>query len=470
MTQKPRRRPKPRKTARPQVIDLKAEEVADAENSDESKSGAAPEAAGADASQQAPDETAGTTSPEASGDAPAKETAAAQSDPDKADGEPAEEGATAQSDADTADAEVTPDEAPKQAGGGGSGKLIAAGLAALIIAGGAGAWAYRTYGGGTDSAAVAQIEALQQQVAELGKANQINAEKLSRLEAAVASAQTATAQSLASIEQAGTARQEKTQAALDKVTAAISSAATDGAGGAAGQAANAMKIDELGQGLAAVAAKLDEVAGKVDGSGGEELKAQVMAVSETLEAMKAQQEARATQTVSALGQSFGKLTAAVDGGGPFEAELDALVATAPTLPGIAELRDAAKTGVPSLGILAGELDGLAAAVAAKREETAAAASEDSGVLSALTSQLTKVVKIRKVGEIDWVDLLKQSAATVRGGDLAAAVQSLAGHGEAAPEGVSGWLERAGARLALNAAMEKLSQAVLRQLAASKTSG
>ena len=130
----------------------------------------------------------------------------------------------------------------------------------------------------------------------------------------------------------------------------------------------------------------------------------------------------------------------------------------------------AKSGVPSSAALADELDGLAAAVQKAHEAAAVTASEEGGVLSALTSQLTKVVKIRKVGEIDWVELLTQSAQKVRGGDLASVVKTLSAGGEGAPDGVAGWLEKANARLALDGAMDKLSKAVLRQLAATGKSG
>ena len=64
----------------------------------------------------------------------------------------------------------------------------------------------------------------------------------------------------------------------------------------------------------------------------------------------------------------------------------------------------------------------------------------------------------------------QSAQKVRGGDLASVVKTLSAGGEGAPDGVAGWLEKANARLALDGAMDKLSKAVLRQLAATGKSG
>jgi hypothetical protein len=465
MAQRPRRKSKPRKKVRPQVIDLEAQEVT-AEDAPESAESTAAEAMVENDQPQDGGSAEDETSVAAGGGA--GESAATGEGEPEADAEAKGDEATP-AEADGANGAGKADEAG--GGGGSTGKLIAAGIAALFIAGGAWAWAYKTYGGGADAGP--QIAALEQQLAELRKSNETYAQKLSKLEATIAGEQKRVGLVINSIEQAGAARAEKMQAALDDLTATIKSAGDDGTGGAAGQAANTMKIEELQGSLDAVSGKLTAIEGKVEAGSGSEveaLKAQMQAVSQTLEAMKAQQDARATQTVSALGQSFGQLSAAVAGSAPFEAQLDALVATAPTLPGIADLRDMAKSGVPSSAALADELDGLAAAVQKAHEAAAVTASEEGGVLSALTSQLTKVVKIRKVGEIDWVELLTQSAQKVRGGDLASVVKTLSAGGEGAPDGVAGWLEKANARLALDGAMDKLSKAVLRQLAATGKSG
>ncbi len=490
MARKTRRTSKPRKPARPRVIDLEAEEVkaSAAQAGEDAKQ--AVETAAQDVSEAERNDAEGSEdATSASGDEAPVEAAADSVGDDAAETAETErpEPAGAQAEDGAGD---TPEEQPQESAGtassgGGSGKLIAAGLAALILAGGAGAWLYRTYGPAAsgDSAVITQ---LQQQLEQAQKAAAANAQKVSVLETTIATVkQEADAALQAQQKQAADRQKEASaqlaqmQARIDELNTAISAAAQSGESGTAAQAGTALKVEELTASVAAFGDKLSGLEGKLDAvsqAGGAEagavdaLKAQVSGLSEALAALKAQQEARATQTVSALGQSFAKLSSAVASGSPFSGELDDLVSVAPTLPGIAELRELSSGGVGSLTSLAGELEQIAAGLAEQKADEAAKKVEEGGIMSALTSQLTKVVKVRKVGETDWGEELKQAAARVAAGDLENAAAGLAAKTDNVPEALAGWQDKAKQKLAAEAALQQLSEAVLRQLAATGTSG
>jgi hypothetical protein len=351
---------------------------------------------------------------------------------------------------------------------------LAAGLAALLVAGGAGAWLYSTYGGGAGGG---DLSAINSQVSAVSQSVQSNSAQLEKLQQALAGRdkqitelkEALQAQRLAVTDQTSSMRE-----AIDEIRAAMSSA---GEGSAAGQASMKLRLDDfekrldmMGTRVAKAEEGLRVVGNRAGGAEVDALKANIEALSKSLEAMRAEQAARQTQTVSALGQGFAKLSSKVESGAPFAAELDALVAVAPTLPGIVALRGAAESGVTSQAALADMLDTIAKDVEAKMAVAAEAKKEKGGVMALVSAKLNQVVKIRKVGEIDWPVELRAAAAKVREGDLPGVVQAMSGIEGTLPDGLADWIAQARARLAIDEALRKLSGAVLSQLAATGSNG
>jgi hypothetical protein len=67
------------------------------------------------------------------------------------------------------------------------------------------------------------------------------------------------------------------------------------------------------------------------------------------------------------------------------------------------------------------------------------------------------------GSTDWPDLAAKCAALAESGDLAQAIEMMDKAEGAKPSALSGWRDRAAKRIALEAALEETSQAVLRQI-------
>ena len=74
-----------------------------------------------------------------------------------------------------------------------------------------------------------------------------------------------------------------------------------------------------------------------------------------------------------------------------------------------------------------------------------------------------LITIRRIGEADWPGLAAQCAALADSGDLAQAIEKIDRAEGAKPSAPSAWRDRAAARMALEAAMEETSRAVLRQI-------
>ena len=79
--------------------------------------------------------------------------------------------------------------------------------------------------------------------------------------------------------------------------------------------------------------------------------------------------------------------------------------------------------------------------------------------------LSGIISIRPIGDTDWRQVADKAAAFAEAGDLTQAISTIdAGEGEK-PMALSQWRDRAAARLQLEAAVGQVSEAVLRQIAA-----
>jgi hypothetical protein len=79
--------------------------------------------------------------------------------------------------------------------------------------------------------------------------------------------------------------------------------------------------------------------------------------------------------------------------------------------------------------------------------------------------LSGVVTIRPLGETDWPAAAERAAAFAEAGDLTQAISVIDSAEGEKPMALTQWRDRAAARLQLEAALNQVSEAVLRQIAA-----
>ncbi len=159
--------------------------------------------------------------------------------------------------------------------------------------------------------------------------------------------------------------------------------------------------------------------------------------------------------------AYAVLREKVVSGAPFRAELEKLAALMPGEKALDALAPFAEKGVPTEAALAKGLDAAIAALKTSAEETQPAQEQDDP-LAILKQKLSKVVKVRRAGEVDWPAVAKAAKEKLRQGGLAAAVAELSAHKGAMPEPLAGWLAQARARLATDKALDALADAVLRR--------
>lgn len=166
-------------------------------------------------------------------------------------------------------------------------------------------------------------------------------------------------------------------------------------------------------------------------------------------------------TVTAtLSQSLSDLKAKIAAGAPYRAELERISRMVPAAAGLNTLSANANEGLPTAAGLAAELTGLIPLL--PKPETALPSSENS-YLDSFWDAMKNVITIRRIGDTDWPDLAAKCAALAESGDLAQAIERIDAAEGAKPAALSGWRDRAAARIAIEAALEQTSQAVLRQI-------
>ena len=148
-------------------------------------------------------------------------------------------------------------------------------------------------------------------------------------------------------------------------------------------------------------------------------------------------------------------------GAPFREELERLAALMPGAKPLDALAPFAEKGVPTEAALAKALDAVIARLATPAAE-AETQEKSSDPLAILKQKLSKVVKVRRAGEVDWPAVAKAAKEKLRQGGLAAAVAELSAHEGAMPEPLAGWLAQARARLATDKALDALADAVLQR--------
>ena len=166
-------------------------------------------------------------------------------------------------------------------------------------------------------------------------------------------------------------------------------------------------------------------------------------------------------TVTAtLSQSLSDLKAKIAAGAPYRAELERISRMVPAAAGLDTLSANANEGLPTAAGLGAELTALIPLL--PKPEIALPSSENS-YLDSFWDAMKNVITIRRIGDTDWPDLAAKCAALAESGDLAQAIERIDAAEGAKPAALSGWRDRAAARIAVEAALEQTSQAVLRQI-------
>ena len=219
--------------------------------------------------------------------------------------------------------------------------------------------------------------------------------------------------------------------------------------------------------LNALSADMQKLAGGGSATQAPSLPADFLQRLEVLEkdvaSLKAQKNEGSADTVL-LSQSLADLKAKIAAGTPFSDELERLNRLVPAAPGLAELAPFAGAGIPDAQGLAQELSSLAAALPAEGELQAVAPQDDSWTGWAL-DQLSDLITIRVAGTADWKRAAEQSTAYAESGDLQQAIDTLEEMEGAKPQGIEQWLEKTKARLAIEAQIKSVEEAVLRAIAA-----
>lgn len=481
-----------RKVKKPTVIDATATEV------DESSAGASPV-----------EDTANETA------SPEQETASA--DPVQQQAE-TEDNASGSGDDATSHAEgPEQDASPPPEKPSGRGKWIAAGMAAVLLAGaGGGAYLYHTYGqqlfeqpqttadiaamesqlmdaaGAAQSAREAasqassevsaltsRLEGIEKQVSELGSSSA--SEDAAQLVAGIREQAEAANNAVTDIG-TRTSSLEQTAAELRQSIQAVQTALETAAasGGGVDQTALNLRLDELAAKVAAMesqrASPPDALTSEVDA-----LKQQLAASEEKVAALSAQLEAMTAQVaalsgrvdeaarsaaddaasrtaaMARIGEAIAALDAAVKSGSAFEAELAAVRKAAPDAPPLPALDANAATGIPGQAALQQQLDMVANSLAG---DEAASGSPSGGFLAALQNKLSSIVKVRSLDKPDWRAAAAGALDALKTAGPSAAVAALPADADGMPDGLKQWLIEARKHAAAMQELERLPELLL----------
>ena len=165
---------------------------------------------------------------------------------------------------------------------------------------------------------------------------------------------------------------------------------------------------------------------------------------------------------AALSQTLADLKGKIADGSAFAAELDHVRASVPAADGVNILEKYASQGVANLKTLQ---DQLKTVVAQLPKQEAPALQPDNSWSGWFSRLFSDVITVRDQGDPDWQILGAKADAYLASGDLAQASGLFDNQSATVPAGLKQWHEAAQARLELDAALDKVSAAVLRRIAA-----
>jgi hypothetical protein len=180
------------------------------------------------------------------------------------------------------------------------------------------------------------------------------------------------------------------------------------------------------------------------------------------------QEAHTAQAAAAA-LAAAAVVEASQGSGPFADQLAGLVAVAPPSPELAALARLAETGAPSRAALAATFPDYAARAAS----AARAPGEGAGVGDQITYAFSRIVSLRRVGEVpgNSVDaVLARAERQVEDGDLDRALATLDRLPGRSRDAMAAWRERAVRRADIDRSAAALRARALQSLTAASRSG
>jgi hypothetical protein len=176
-------------------------------------------------------------------------------------------------------------------------------------------------------------------------------------------------------------------------------------------------------------------------------------------ALKSQKSAAPDMTV--LSQSLADMKAKIATGASFATELDRVQRMVPAAEGLDVLARNVQ-GLPNAQGLAAELK---AAIPTLPASATPASAEDDSYWSRMSNFVSSLITIRDAGEKDWPKFAESLVATAETGNLADAVTAVDEIDGSKPGAIAQFRDRAAARIALEAALTKTSEAVTREITA-----
>jgi hypothetical protein len=185
---------------------------------------------------------------------------------------------------------------------------------------------------------------------------------------------------------------------------------------------------------------------------------------ETLEQDLATFKQGKTQSTNAtaLLQNLSDLKFRIDAGAPYASELATLATILPAAEGLNVLAASADKGVANGAALTAELETLAPSLPGAAPPPAPA---EQGYMEWVTGWFDGLVTVKTIGDTDWQQIAREALAFARTGNLQHAIGVIDKIETTKPESLTDWRNRAEARVNLDAALSRLSDAVLRQSAA-----
>jgi hypothetical protein len=323
------------------------------------------------------------------------------------------------------------------------------GAAALLAAAIAGGWIYKDVL--STFLPPAEVKILSDKVAVLDASNGALREKLSavdKLAAQLKSDVDAIEAKDAELSSVAAANQKSQADAIDKL------------------AALEQAIGETKTTLADLAARPiiagDGAASPIDTSALTALQQRIESLEKDVASLKVK-PAEAADNRAELSQGLSDLKAKIAAGTGFGDAYERINRLVPAAAGLDVLQQHAALGLPTAQGLANELRSLIGTL--PKPIIPGPVLESQSWWSGILDSLSDLITIKIEGDVDWPSAASAAAALAESGDVLQAIEQLSKIEGVKPAGVQQWLDRANARLQVEAALKSVEDAVLRVIAA-----
>ncbi|QPC42245.1 hypothetical protein HW532_05725 [Kaustia mangrovi] len=351
-------------------------------------------------------------------------------------------------------------------------------LVALIVAIVAGAFLYRIYGGslfpfiGAPTDRLTTLEqTLKQNSQKLWTVGQQLEETRNRLDGVARDVSTARGEAQLARTNLEKAQQDAARAlaTVNELRDSLKAASNgSGTGGGTADNASAERLASLAGTLETLSTRVDSLASEVEaaraaGQQASALADRVSALESALQTMKAERNAQARAAAGLAGALDG-LRRAIAEGRPYGEELDAVTAALPGADIPPALTDNAGKGVATRAELASAFAKVTESLSTPATPPPSPDTAE-GLWERLVARLSSVVQVRSSDRTDWPDLARRMARLADAGDLAGAVKLADAAGSEPPAALADWLARARARIAVESAMDQITDRALARLSA-----